>query len=112
MNANVMLILVMSGLTIVAFMIAINTHGRVRMTFSFGLATLLLLCTSLTIYHISSQRRTDIKLEELKALALEEKKGEEQVVTHSNSMQKTDRSKIAKEVIAVIDEELPMPDSL
>lgn len=41
MNADITPIILMTGLTIVAFMIAINTHGNLRIILSYTLATIL-----------------------------------------------------------------------
>ena len=65
MSADNVVSIVMGGLTIIGFMIAINTHGRIRTVFSYVLATVLLLCTTVVFIH-SFEIHQAIKKEEAK----------------------------------------------
>jgi hypothetical protein len=77
MSVEVLLLGVLVGLTILAYMIAINAHGPTRLSFSYLLATLLLAGTVwAVIQHVNSglDRR---EMSELRRLELERQQAEQ-----------------------------------
>jgi hypothetical protein len=79
MNVEILLLMLLTAVTLLGYMVAINTHGAARLTVSYFLATIIL---AGTVWATVQYVNTDInakKNEELKSLELEKQKAEDQM---------------------------------
>jgi hypothetical protein len=99
MTTDVLLLIVLGALTLVAYIVALNSHGPTRLAISYLLATSILIVTVwVTVQHVNSgdNRR---KMEEFKKLESEKLKVEEQMQSQQVAMQQAMREN--KERLAV-----------
>ncbi len=99
MTTEVLLLIVLGALTLVAYIVALNSHGPTRLAISYLLATSILIATVwVTVQYVNSgdNRR---KMEEYKKLESEKLKVEEQMQSQQAAMQLAIREN--KERIAV-----------
>ncbi len=79
MSVEILLLILLAAVTLLAYMVAINSHGAARLAFSYFLATIIL---AGTVWATVQYVNTDInakKIEELKRLELEKQKAEDQM---------------------------------
>jgi hypothetical protein len=86
MNTDVMLLTIMCGMTLIAYMIAINAHGPVRLSLSYLLATFLLAANVWAIVQHVNIGLDTIKTEELRKLEAEKKQVEERVLSQEEAL--------------------------
>jgi hypothetical protein len=86
MSSDVMILMVMCGLTVVAYMIAINAHGPVRLILSYLLAFILLAGTVWAIVQHVNLGYDSIKTEELKKMESEKKQAEERALSQEEAL--------------------------
>lgn len=87
MSIELLLLMVLAGLTLLAYMVALNSHGTTRLAISYLMATVILVGSVwATVQYVNSgdNRR---KMEELKRLESEKQKAEEQVHSQEAAMQ-------------------------
>jgi hypothetical protein len=99
MSIEVLLLIVLGALTLVAYIVALNSHGPTRLAISYLLATSILIATVwVTVQYVNSgdNRR---KMEEFKKLETEKLKVEEQMQSQQAAMQQAIREN--KERLAV-----------
>jgi hypothetical protein len=98
-----MLLTMMCGLTVIAYMIAINAHGPVRLSLSYLLATILLAANVWVIVQHVNIGLDSIKTEELRRLETEKKKVEERVLSQEEALKANkDRMAFAAKLNAII----------
>jgi len=103
MSTDVMLIAIMCGMTLIAYMIAINAHGPVRLSLSYLLATFLLAANVWAIVQHVNIGIDTIKTEELNRLEAEKKQIEERVLSQEETLKANkDRMAFAAKLNAVI----------
>jgi hypothetical protein len=103
MSTDVMLIVIMCGMTLIAYMIAINAHGPVRLSLSYLLATFLLAANVWAIVQHVNIGIDTIKTEELRRLEAEKKQIEERVLSQEESLKANkDRMAFAAKCNAII----------
>ena len=103
MSTDVMLLAIMCGMTLIAYMIAINAHGPVRLSLSYLLATFLLAANVWAIVQHVNIGLDTIKTEELKRLEAEKKQIEERVISQEEALKSNkDRMAFAAKLNAVI----------
>jgi hypothetical protein len=86
MSVDIMLLTLLCGMTLIAYMVAINAHGPVRLSLSYLLATILLVITVWAIVQHVNIGIDSIKTEELKKLEAEKKQVEERVVSQQEAL--------------------------
>jgi hypothetical protein len=86
MSVDIMLLTLLCGMTLIAYMIAINAHGPVRLSLSYLLATILLATNVWAIVQHVNIGIDSIKTEELKKLEAEKKQVEERVVSQQEAL--------------------------
>ncbi|MFP4014909.1 MAG: hypothetical protein ACLFVQ_12540 [Chitinispirillaceae bacterium] len=86
MSVEVLLLAVLVGLTILAYMIAINAKGAVRLIFSFLFATVMLAGSVWAIVQHYTVKDELSKAEKLRQLELEKRLAEEQLQTREEIM--------------------------
>jgi len=89
-----MLLTMMCGLTLIAYMIAINAQGPVRMSLSYLLATVLLAANVWAIVQHVNIGLDSIKTEELRRLEAEKRKVEERVLSQEEAL-KTNKDRMS-----------------
>ena len=94
MSSDVMLLTIMCGMTLIAYMIAINAHGPVRLSLSYLLATFLLVANVWAIVQHVNIGRDTINTEELHRLEAEKKQIEERVISQDEAL-KTNKDRMA-----------------
>jgi hypothetical protein len=93
----------MCGITLIAYMIAINAHGPVRLSLSYLLATFLLAANVWAIVQHVNIGIDTIKTEELNRLEAEKKQIEERVLSQDETLKANkDRMAFAAKLNAVI----------
>jgi hypothetical protein len=86
MSVDVMLLTLLCGITLIAYMIAINAHGPVRLSLSYLLATILLATNVWAIVQHVNFGIDSIKTEEIKKLEAEKKNVEERVISQEEAL--------------------------
>lgn len=87
MSVELLLLMVLAGMTLLAYMVALNSHGPTRLAISYLMATVLLVGSVwATVQYVNSgdNRR---KMEEFKRLEFEKQKAEDQVHSQEAAMQ-------------------------
>jgi hypothetical protein len=87
MSIELLLLMILAGLTLLAYMVALNSHGTTRLAISYLMATVILVGSVwATVQYVNSgdNRR---KMEEFKRLETEKQKAEEQVHSQEAAMQ-------------------------
>jgi hypothetical protein len=103
MSTDVMLLTIMCGMTLIAYMIAINAHGPVRLSLSYLLATFLLAANVWAIVQHVNIGLDTIKTEELRKLEAEKRQIEERVLSQEEALKANkDRMAFAAKLNAVI----------
>jgi hypothetical protein len=103
MSTDVMLLTIMCGMTLIAYMIAINAHGPVRLSLSYLLATFLLAANVWAIVQHVNIGLDTIKTEELRRLEAEKKQIEERVLSQEEALKANkDRMAFSAKLNAVI----------
>jgi hypothetical protein len=94
MSTDVMLLTIMCGMTLIAYMIAINAHGPVRLSLSYLLATFLLVANVWAIVQHVNIGLDTIKTEELRQLESEKRQIEERVLSQEEAL-KSNKDRMA-----------------
>lgn len=94
MSLDNMLLMVMGGITLIAYMIAINSRGLGRLILSYLLATALLVCTVWGIVQHVNIGLDSVKTEELKKLAMEKRQAEDRVQSQEEAL-KSNKARMA-----------------
>ncbi|MFP4163717.1 MAG: hypothetical protein ACLFVE_07050 [Chitinispirillaceae bacterium] len=81
MSVEVLLLAVLVGLTLLAYMIAINSKGTVKLIFSFFFATVMLAGSVWAIVQHFTAQTESLKAQELKQLEFEKRLAEEELQT-------------------------------
>jgi hypothetical protein len=87
MNIEILLLIILGALTLIAYGIALNSHGPKRLAASYLLATVILIATVwVTVQYVNSgdNRR---KMEEFRKLESEKQKAEQQMKSQEVAMQ-------------------------
>jgi|WetSurMetagenome_2_1015567.scaffolds.fasta_scaffold232461_1 hypothetical protein len=86
MNSEVLLLMVLCGLTVIGYMIAINAHGPVRVILSYLLAFILLVGTvGAIVQHVNSGYES-VKTEELKKAEADKKQAEARALSQEEAL--------------------------
>jgi hypothetical protein len=99
MSVEVLLLVLLAAVTLLAYMVAINSHGPSRLAFSYLIATVIL---AGSVWAIVQYVNTDInakKMEEFKKLESEKQKAEDQV--KSQEQQYSQAMRQSKEHMAI-----------
>ena len=103
MTVEVLLLALACGLTLLAYMIAINAHGPTRLSLSYLIATIML---AGTVWGVVQYVNTDIdakKMEELRRLEMEKQRAEERVLSQEEALRANkERMSFATKLNAVI----------
>lgn len=103
MSTDVMLIVIMCGMTLIAYMVAINAHGAVRLSLSYLLATFLLAANVWAIVQHVNIGLDTIKTEELRRLEAEKRQIEERVLSQEEALKSNkDRMAFSAKLNAII----------
>jgi hypothetical protein len=87
MSVDILLLVVMGGITLLAYMVAINSHGPTRLSISYLIATVILAGTVwMTVQYVNNDQNTRNR-EELKRLELEKQKAEDQMQSREQQYQ-------------------------
>lgn len=87
MSVEVLLLALLCGITLLAYMVAINAHGPTRLSLSYLIATVMLAGTVYAIVqHVNSGLDT-MKMEELRKLEMEKKAVEEKAHSQEIALQ-------------------------
>ena len=79
MSVEILLLVVLAGITLLSYMVAINSHGPTRLSISYLIATVILAGTVwVTVQYVNNDQNARNR-EELTRLELEKNKAEEQV---------------------------------
>ncbi len=89
MSVEILLLAVLVGMTILAYMIAINAHGAVRLIFSFLFATIMLAGSVWAIVQHYNARVESMNVEQLRKLELEKRLVQEQLQTREQVLQES-----------------------
>ncbi|MBD3422328.1 MAG: hypothetical protein GF398_19620 [Chitinivibrionales bacterium] len=91
MDIQILLLSIMVGLTLLAYMVAINSHGPTRLSISYFFATILLAGTVyLIVQHVNSGLNRE-KAVELQRLEMEKRKAEERIKEQEKTMLQSKR---------------------
>jgi hypothetical protein len=99
MSVEILLLVLLGAITLLAYMVAINSHGSARLAFSYLLATVIL---AVTVWATVQYVNTDINaknMEEFKKLESEKQKAEDQM--KSQEQQYSQAMRTSKERLAV-----------
>jgi hypothetical protein len=99
MSVEILLLALLGAITLLAYMVAINSHGTARLAFSYLIATVIL---AGSVWATVQYVNTDInakKIEEFKRLESEKQKAEDQM--KSQEQQYTAAMRLSKEHMAV-----------
>jgi len=100
MSIEILLIIVLSTITVLAYMIAINSHGPTRLSISYFMATIILAVTVwVTVQYVNSGQMAKTR-EELSRLEAEKKKAEEQIKAKEQEYQSAIKDSKEKSAIA------------
>lgn len=87
MNIELLLLMVLASITLLAYIVALNSHGTVRLAVSYLMATLILVgCVWATVQYVNSGDNQR-KMEEFKRLESEKQKAEDQAHSQEAAMQ-------------------------
>ncbi len=87
MSVEILLLAVMGGITLLAYMVAINSHGPTRLSISYLIATVILAGTVwVTVQYVNNDQNIRNR-EEVKRLEQEKQKAEEQLQSHDQQYQ-------------------------
>jgi hypothetical protein len=86
MSSDILVLMLMCGLTVIAYMIAINAHGAVRVSLSYLLAFVLLVGTVWAIVQHVNVGYDSMKTEELKKMEAEKKQAEEHALSQEEAL--------------------------
>jgi cell division protein YceG involved in septum cleavage len=87
MSVEILLLVVLAGITLLSYMVAINSHGPTRLSISYLIATVILAGTVwVTVQYVNNDQNARNQ-EELKRLELEKNKAEEQVASKEQQYQ-------------------------
>jgi hypothetical protein len=87
MSVEILLLVVLAGITLLSYMVAINSHGPTRLSISYLIATVILAGTVwVTVQYVNNDQNTRNR-EELKRLELEKNKAEEQMRSQQQQYQ-------------------------
>jgi hypothetical protein len=100
MSIEILLIIVLSTITVLAYMIAINSHGPTRLSISYFMATIILAVTVwVTVQYVNSGQMAKTR-EELSRLEAEKKKAEEEIKAKEQEYQSAIKNSKEKFAIA------------
>ncbi|MBD3321924.1 MAG: hypothetical protein GF350_12580 [Chitinivibrionales bacterium] len=86
MGTEILLLGVLAGITLLAYMVAINSHGPTRLSISYLLATIMLAGTVWAIVQYVNSGADKEKMQELRRLELEKKAAEERIRTKEQEL--------------------------
>jgi hypothetical protein len=86
MNVEILLLAVLVGMTVLAYMVAINAHGPTRLSLSYLMATVMLAGTVWAIVQYVNTGIESLKTAEIKKLQYEKNAAEAQVLTQADSL--------------------------
>jgi hypothetical protein len=86
MSLEILLLGVFVGLTLLAYMVAINAHGPVRLGLSYLIATAMLAGTVWAIVQHVNTKINNQKVEEIKRLEMEKDRAEQKAVTQERAL--------------------------
>ncbi|HUI92974.1 MAG TPA: hypothetical protein VLX68_12065 [Chitinivibrionales bacterium] len=107
MSVEILLLVVLAGITLLSYMVAINSHGPTRLSISYLIATVILAGTVwVTVQYVNNDQNARNR-EELKRLELEKNKAEEQARSKDQQLQNAmkenkDRAGMAAKLNAII----------
>jgi hypothetical protein len=99
MSVEILLLVVLAAVTLLAYMVAINSHGPTRLAFSYLIATLILAGSVWAVVQYVNSDINAKKMEEFKKLESEKQKAEDQV--KSQEQQYSQAMRQSKEHMAV-----------
>jgi len=99
MSIEVLLLVILAAVTLLAYMVAINSHGPTRLAFSYLIATVILAGSVWAIVQYVNSDINAKKMEEFKRLELEKQKAEDQV--KSQQQQYSQAMRQSKEHVAM-----------
>jgi hypothetical protein len=103
MSTDVMLLTIMCGMTLIAYMIAINAHGPVRLSLSYLLATFLLVANVWAVVQHVNIGLDTIKTDEFRRLETEKRQIEERVLSQEEALKSNkDRMAVSSKLNAII----------
>lgn len=103
MNTDIMLLTLMCALTLIAYMIAVNAHGPLRLSVSYFLATILLAVTVWAIVQHVNIGMDSMNMEKIKKLESEKKQVEDRVLSQEEALKANkERMNFAAKLNAVI----------
>ncbi len=86
MSVEILLLAVMGGITLLAYMVAINSHGPTRLSISYLIATVILAGTVwVTVQYVNNDQNIR-NSEEVKRLEQEKQKAEEQICSRESAV--------------------------
>ncbi len=86
MTLEVYLLCLFVGITLIAYMVAINAHGPTRLSVSYLIATVMLAGTVWAIVQHVNSGLDKVKMEEFKRLEIEKQRAEERVRTQEQAL--------------------------
>jgi hypothetical protein len=99
MSVEILLLVILAAMTLLAYMVAINSHGTTRLAFSYLIATVILAGTVwATVQYVNSDINGK-RMEEFKRLESEKQKAEDQMKTQEQ--QYSTAMRLSKEHMAV-----------
>jgi hypothetical protein len=107
MSVEILLLAVLAGITLLAYMVAINSHGATRLSISYLIATVILAGTVwVTVQYVNNDQNMRNR-EEVKRLEQEKQKAEEQMQSREQQYQSTikedkERLGIAGKLTAIV----------
>jgi hypothetical protein len=99
MSVEILLLVILGAITLLSYMVAINSHGSTRLAFSYLIATVIL---AVSVWATVQYVNTDInakKMEEFKKLESEKQKAEDQM--KSQEQQYSQAMRLSKEHLAI-----------
>ena len=87
MPVEILLLLCLGGLTLIAYMIAINAHGPIRLSFSYLIATLMLAATVFAVVQHVNTRISSLQQAQVAKLTAEKEQAQQEVVAKTETLQ-------------------------
>jgi hypothetical protein len=88
MSVEILLLIVLGALTLIAYTIALNSHGPTKLAISYLIATCILIATVWAAVQYVNSGDNRRKMEEFKKLESEKQKAEQQMQSQEAAMQK------------------------
>lgn len=87
MPLEILLLLCLGGLTMIAYMIAINAHGPVRLSFSYLIATIMLAATVYAVVQHVNTKISTLQQAQVAKLTAEKNQAQQEVVAKAETLQ-------------------------